>query len=129
MAAANPKPARWQSTDPQRGSITAEFAVALPAVIMILAFVLVLSNMALGMATLQSAARTGARLVAVETNLNTVSSVVKELAGPGTAVDISVTQGWVTVQVSKPVTVGPFNLGTFRLSSQATTVWEPEVGR
>lgn len=111
------------------GAITAEFAVALPAVILVLAFVLVLTNIALTAVTLQSAARSGARLAAVESNTQILHTHVAQLTGPGTTIGVSLDQTWATVTLSKNVTVGPFNLGTFQLHSSATSLREEQVGQ
>ena len=111
------------------GAITAEFAVALPAVILVLAFVLVLTNIALTAATLQSAARSGARLAAVESDTQIIHNHVAQLTGPGATIGVSLGQTWATVTLSKNVTVGPFNLGTFQLHSSAASLREEQVGQ
>lgn len=111
------------------GAITAEFAVALPAVILVLVFVLVLTNIAFSAAILQSAARSGARLAAVESSIQLIHTHVAQLTGPGATIGVNLDQTWATITVSKDVMVGPFQLGTFQLHSSATSLREEQVGQ
>lgn len=108
----------------ERGAVTAEFAVALPALVLVLAFVLAISSVALKTASLQAAARSGARLAAVEPNPQVVYQLVSSMAGVGATINIEFGERLATVTVTKQATIGPFNLGSYELRGSAIAVRE-----
>ena len=83
-----------------RGAVTAEFAVALPAVIMLLAMLLAGSAAGITQLRLEEAARAGARALARGEEPATVDGIVRKLAGPS-ATSVVVTDGeWLGVTVT-----------------------------
>ena len=83
-----------------RGAVTAEFAVALPAVIMLLAMLLAGSAAGITQLRLEEAARAGARALARGEEPATVDGIVRQLAG-GSATSVVVTDGeWLSVTVT-----------------------------
>ena len=83
-----------------RGAVTAEFAVALPAVIMLLAMLLAGSAAGITQLRLEEAARAGARALARGEEPATVDGIVRKLAG-GSATSVVVTDGeWLSVTVT-----------------------------
>ncbi len=93
-----------------RGAVTAEFAVALPAVLLLLAMLLAGSAAGITQLRLEEAARAGARALARgERTPAAVDGIVRKLAG-GSATSAVVADGeWLSVTVSDRV-AGP--LGT-----------------
>jgi hypothetical protein len=87
--------------------VTAEFAVALPAVMLLLAMLLAGSAAGLTQLRLEEAARAGARALARGEEPPAVEGMVRKLAG-ATASSAVVADGeWLSVTVSDRVT-GPF---------------------
>lgn len=108
----------------ERGAITAEFAVALPAFVLLLALALAITSAALTTATLQAAAKSGARLAAVEPNAQAIYQQINAIAGPDAAITIDLGERLATITVTKQVTIGPFRLGSYELRGSATSVRE-----
>ena len=101
------------------GSLTAEFAVGLPAVILTL--LLVLSACAVGQAQLQcvDAARAGARQAARSEADGRALEVARSAAPPGAEVGLTRSAGSVRVEVRARLRV-PFPGGaTFRVASSS----------
>ena len=89
------------------GAVTAEFAVALPAVLMLLAMLLAGSAAGITQLRLEEAARAGARALARGDEPPAVEGMVRKLAG-ATASSAVVADGeWLSVTVSDRV-AGPF---------------------
>jgi hypothetical protein len=102
--------------------VTAEFAMALPAVVLVVA-VLVLT-LAAGSAQLRcaEAARTAARVAALGETDSEVASAARRVAGDGASVHVARSVPWVEVQVSSGVagtwlTAGPL------LARATSTAW------
>lgn len=108
-----------------RGSVTAELALALPAVTMLLATVLVLGSAAIGQLRCADAARAGARAAALGEPAAQVAAVAAHLAGDGAIVAVDRDGGWVTVTVSSPVGAGPLGGGPLRARASAAARVEP----
>ena len=108
----------------ESGAVTAEFAVALPALILVLSFALALVSIALSNAALQSAARTGARVAIVESDPAVIWARAQEVAPAGASVTVDFSERWATVTVTKTPNIGPFALGPVRLSQSATALRE-----
>lgn len=90
-----------------RGAVTAEFAVALPAVLLLLAMLLAGSAAGITQLRLEEAARAGARALARGEEPPAVEGMVRKLAG-ATASSAVVADGeWLGVTVSDRV-AGPF---------------------
>ena len=84
----------------QAGAITAEFAVALPAVVLLLAFLLAGGAAGLTQLRLEEAARAGARAYARGESGEAVEGIVQRIAGADTAANIASDDGWVRVKTS-----------------------------
>lgn len=81
----------------QRGAVTAEFAVALPAVVLTLAFLLAGGAAGITQLRLEEAARAGARAVARGEDSSSVQGIVQRIAGPGAQAGVVSGDGWLTV--------------------------------
>ena len=86
-----------------RGSVTAEFAVGLPAVVMVLVVVILAATAAIGQVRCVDAARAGAREAALGSAVAQVHATAEHLAGEGAAVAVTREGAWVVVRVSRPV--------------------------
>lgn len=108
-----------------RGAVTAELAVALPAVVLLVAVVLV--TVAAGVAQLrcQDAARTGARLAAVGAAEGEVRAAVRRVAGDDVAVALHRDGEWVEVEVGAGVDGSWFAGGLIPVRAAATAWVEP----
>ncbi|MFI2565757.1 TadE family type IV pilus minor pilin [Paenarthrobacter sp. NPDC018779] len=108
----------------QAGAITAEFAVALPAVVLLLAFLLAGGAAGLTQLRLEEAARAGARALARGESTTTVTGIVQRSAGEGTAVGIASDGGWVRVDASARVGGALGILIPWTLSAEADALQE-----
>ena len=104
-----------------RGTVTAEFAVALPAVLGLLA--MLLAGAAAGMTQLriEEGARAGARALARGEDPATVQRTVRTLAGASASASVSADAGWFNVTVTDRV---PGPLGSsipWTLTARAST--------
>ncbi|MDQ4492100.1 TadE family type IV pilus minor pilin [Sinomonas sp. ASV486] len=86
-----------------RGSVTAEFAVALPAVIVLLGFLLSAGTAAVCQIRTEEAARAAARTIARGEGPAAVAEEVARVAGPDARHTVEASAGVVTVRVSAPV--------------------------
>lgn len=109
----------------ERGSVTAELALALPAVVLLLAAVLVLGSAATGQLRCADAARAGARAAALGEDTAAITAIAGRLAGSGASVGVDRGGGWVTVTVSRSVVAGPFGGGPLRAQASAVARVEP----
>lgn len=102
-----------------RGAVTAEFAVAMPAVLLLLALLLAGSAAGLTQLRLEEAARAGARALARGEDVATVEGIVRRFAGESAISAVASDGGWLAVTVSARVAgaVGP--LVPWTLSARA----------
>jgi Flp pilus assembly protein TadG len=89
-----------------RGSATVEFAVALPAVALVLGLILGCATWGVGAIRVQHAANEGARTAIVDTAANAVASA-ERIAGPGASASIMTDGVWIVVAVDAPAQWGP----------------------
>ena len=89
-----------------RGSATVEFAVALPAVALVLGLVLGSATWAVGAIRAQHAANEGARAAVVGTPAD-ARAAAERVAGPGAVVTVTRADAWITVTVDAPAPWGP----------------------
>ena len=89
-----------------RGAVTAEFAVALPAVLLLLAMLLAGSAAGITQLRLEDAARAGARALARGEDPAAVNGIVRKLAGPSASSAVVPGGEWMSVTVSDRAT-GP----------------------
>ncbi|MDQ0620325.1 hypothetical protein QFZ33_004349 [Arthrobacter globiformis] len=94
--------ARGAKTDHgnSRGAVTAEFAVALPAVLLLLAMLLAGSAAGITQLRLEDAARAGARALARGEDPAAVDGIVRKLAGPSASSAVVPGSEWMSVTVS-----------------------------
>ena len=83
-----------------RGAVTAEFAVALPSVVFLLALLLAGSAAGVTQLRVEEAARGGARALARGAGAGEVGDIVRRLAGDTAAADVTVDGEWRRVTVS-----------------------------
>ena len=112
-------------TTRERGSVTAELALALPAVTLLLAAVLVLGSAAVGQLRCADAARAGARAASLGEETAEVAAIAKRVAGDGATIAITRDRAWVTVTVSRSVVSGPLAGGPLRAKASSVARVEP----
>jgi len=103
------------------GAVTAEFAVALPAVLLLLALLLAGAASGVTQFRLEEAARAGARALARGEDPVAVQGIVRTLAGTSATASVAAEGEWLSVTVADRVG-GP--LGTtvpWTLTAKATT--------
>ncbi|MHC6222168.1 TadE family type IV pilus minor pilin [Arthrobacter sp. MMS24-S77] len=114
--------------DRDRGAVTAEFAVVLPAVLLLLALLLAGSAAGITQLRLEEAARAGARALARGDGNSAVDGIVRRLAGDAASAVVSEDGEWIKVTVSAPV-AGPLgSLIPWRLSAAALARGETPRG-
>jgi Flp pilus assembly protein TadG len=89
--------------------VTAEFAVALPAVVLLLGLLLAGSAAGLTQLRLEEAARAGARALARGEDAASVGGIVRQLAGESALAAVASDGGWLSVRVTGSVSgaMGP----------------------
>lgn len=102
-----------------RGAVTAEFAVALPAVVLLLAILLAGSAAGVTQLRLEEAARAGARALARGEDTAAVNSIVRRLAGDSAASTVASDGEWLSVTVSCRVAGAVGALLPWTLSARA----------
>ena len=107
-----------------RGSVTAELAVGLPAVVLLLVALLAIASTAIAQMRCTDAARAGARAAALGEPDGEVVATARRLAGADASVAVSRSDEWVTVEVS--AAVGPGLWGGSPLRARATAVARAE---
>jgi len=104
-----------------RGSVTAELAVGLPAVVLLLLAVLGVSAAGVVQQRCAEAARTAARLAALGEDDAAVVSGARRVAGDAADVAVAHDDGWVTVTVSARLPVA--GLGEVVTLRAGATAW------
>ena len=109
----------------ERGSVTAELAVGMPVIVLLLVAVLTLAAASTAQMRAADAARAGARQVAVGEDTAVVRATAARVAGE--AADVTVTRDgeWVRVVVTRPVVGGWFATGPLRATGEAVAWAEP----
>lgn len=92
---------RWKEA---RGSVTAELAVVLPAVTVLLALLLLSVSVGMLQLRLEEGARAGARSAARGESTAQVMDVASRISGTGSSVSVTDSAGFVTVTVQGRVT-------------------------
>lgn len=110
-----------------RGAVTAELAVALPAVVLVLVAVLVIALAGTAQMRVADAARAGARAAAAGESDARVLEIARRVGGSDAAVTVSRTEPWVTVRVDAPVAGGWFSGGPLEASAGATAYLESTI--
>lgn len=117
------RPARV-SADGEQGSVTAELAVGLPVVVVLVALLASLAAAGVTELRCEAAARAGAREAALGSDDGTVRSTAGRVAGDGAAVEVGRAGGWTTVRVSVGVSFGPW-VAPVRVAGTAVAKDEP----
>ncbi len=93
---------RRRDPDPgkARGAVTAEFAVALPAVLLLLALLLAGAAAGVTQLRLEEAARAGARALARGEDAGVVEGIVRTLAGATATAAVGADGEWLSVTAS-----------------------------
>lgn len=121
--------ARSSRLGDDRGSATAETAIVLP-VIVVMVLVVLLTGAGLGtQVRLESAARGAARELARGEDPDAATAVAKRIGGDGTTVEISAGGEWVRVEVSRTLhaSAGALSGATWELSADAEARLEPHL--
>ncbi|WP_298459187.1 TadE family type IV pilus minor pilin [uncultured Cellulomonas sp.] len=105
--------------------MTAELALALPAVVGLLLVVVLLSGAATAQLRCADAARAGARAAALGEDVAEVTAVAGRVAGGGAGVAVSRGGEWVTVTVHRPLGPGPLAPAGLTARATATARIEP----
>ncbi|WNB85352.1 TadE family type IV pilus minor pilin [Cellulomonas sp. ATA003] len=105
--------------------MTAELALALPAVVGVLVVVLLLATAATSQLRCADAARAGARAAALGEPTGVVTAIADRLAGPGASVRVDHDGVWVTVTVRRSLASGPLGVGDLTAQASATARVEP----
>jgi len=115
-----------------RGAVTAEFAVALPAVLALLAMLLAGAAAGMTQLRLEEGARAGARALARGDDPAAVERTVRTLAGGSAAASVAADGEWVSITVTDRVP-GPLGSSipwtlTARASTRSETAGPGAVG-
>lgn len=103
------------------GAVTAEFAVALPAVLLLLALLLAGASAGVTQLRLEEAARAGARALARGEDPASVQGIVRTLAGTSATASVGTEGEWLSVTVADGVG-GPLGATVpWTLTAKATT--------
>jgi hypothetical protein len=102
-----------------RGAVTAEFAVALPAVVLLLALLLAGSAAGITQFRLEEAARAGARALARGEDAGAVDGIVRKLAGASASSSVGADGEWLSVTVSGRVSGPVGSMLPWTLSARA----------
>lgn len=113
------RPAAMSRTTGSRGAVTAEFAVALPAVLMLLAMLLAGSAAGITQLRLEEAARASARALARGEDPAMVDGIVRKLAGASASSVVAADGEWQRVTVSDRMAGYLGHVVPWTLSAQA----------
>lgn len=111
----------------QRGSVTAEFAICLPAVLLVVLLVLAVAGVSLAQLRCADAARAGARAAALGQEDGAITQIVTQRAGADAWVQVQRGQEWVTVRVGRSVLDSGW--GSWEVVAEFSAVPEPTGAR
>jgi len=109
----------------ERGAVTAEFAVALPVVVLLLVAILTLGAASSAQMRALDAARSGARALAIGQTEAEAASAAQQVGGMDVSVTIERDGSWITVVATKPVVGGWLARLPLRATGTATAWLEP----
>lgn len=116
---------RAPARERDEGSITAELAIGMIAVVCLLALVLVAAGAGAGRLRCQDAAAAGARVAALHRPDAEVADAARRVAGSDASVTVSRSAGWVEVRVAGRVAGAWFTSGPLAVSGKAMAWVEP----
>lgn len=105
-----------RNADSERGSVTAEFALGLPAVMLVLLLVIGMAMHGASRVALEDGARAAARELARGESAETAEQTARSAAGDEVAVVISAEGQYTRVVLTRPVRV----LGLIQLDTELT---------
>lgn len=105
--------------------MTAELAVGLPAVALLVLALLALAAAGIAQTRCVDAARAGARAAALGEDDATVTGVARRVAGDGVQVATDRRDGWVTVRVTSAVVAVPWGPEPVRVHAESVARSEP----
>lgn len=108
-----------RGTEGCRGAVTAEFAVALPAVVLLLGLLLTGAAAGLTQLRLEEAARAGARALARGEDPAGAGAIVRKLAGDSARSTVVSNGAWLGITVSATVDGGAGSLVPWTLTATA----------
>lgn len=114
------KPRNRRCSGRQQGAVTAEVAVALPSLVLLLALLLGAATAGLTQLRLEEAARAGARELVRGESVDQVEVTVRRLAGGQARVELTGDGKFSTVTVSSLLTVPLLDLVGWELSAAAS---------
>jgi len=106
---------RGETAGGEAGTVTAEFAVGLPAVVATVLLVLGVLLAGTTYIECQEAARAGAREAMLHASTEEARQAAQAVAGEGAAVSVSIDGRWAAVRVEKSILVSGFPI---RVSAQ-----------
>ena len=102
-----------------QGSVTAEFAVILPVIVLVIAMLINLVVVGMHQSKLHQAASSAARQLARGESIETINTAVTTMTTTHTHVVSSVSEQWATIELTSPVP-GPLGLiPTIELTAEA----------
>ena len=110
--------------DDDRGSVTAELAVGLPVVALLVLVLLALASAGVADLRCADAARAGARESALGSGDDAVRATARHVAGPAAAVEVRRDDSWAVVVVVRHVSLGPWS-APLATSATASAKVEP----
>lgn len=112
-----------------RGSATAETAIVLPVVVLMVLVVLVTGAGFGTQVRLENAARAGAREMARGEDQGAAAATAERIGGEGTSVHISTDGAWVRVDVTRTLSMdsGALSGASWELSADAESRREPHL--
>jgi len=113
------------AVDGDRGAVTAELAVGLPVVVLLLVAVLSLAAASTAQMRALDAARAGARAYAIGEDDAAARQAVAQVGGADAELSVTRDGTWVRVTVTRPVVGGWFAGAPVRASGDATAWVEP----
>lgn len=109
---------------PDHGAVTAETAVIMPALVLLLAVILAAAAAGMTIVRYEEAARASARAAARGETVSVAEQRAREIAGDGVSVSVRDYNNRVTVQVSGPAPGVLGQWSDWRLHADATAVTE-----
>lgn len=109
-----------------RGAVTAEFAVILPAIMMLALILLTSARASMIALSCQDAARITARTLAIQGDTRQAQSIAQQAINSAVHVQVQQTQDTVAVHtycpvLPRPLTAIPFNVEGYAVSTQEVT--------
>lgn len=108
-----------------RGAVTAELALALPAVMLVVAVLLLTAAATSAQMRCADGARAGARVAALGQSDAEIAAVVRRLAGRDAVVRVERSPPWVDVTVTADLPGSWFTAGPLGLMGRSTAWVEP----